>query len=301
MALYRAFRYFVGGKRYIVAATLMEGSAMSVARGSDGVEIEYRTVGAGSTNVICMHGWAGSGAYFEEMIEHLDLAELRVTTFDLRGHGSSGRTDAGFNLDQLADDVIAVADAAGADRFVLVGFSMSAKFAQYVTTVYGRRVLGQLLIAGCPVGEVPLPAELLDDWYARAGDPDRMIEIVTAFAAQPIPTEVLRRFGAAAATVPVAALRGTMEAVTSTSFVLKPGLRAIPTVVVGGQNDAIFSPDVLRDAVVAAIPGAELRVLDCGHEIPAERPAELAGLLSRLVADLTSVGNGLSHPLVSRN
>jgi non-heme chloroperoxidase len=265
---------------------------MSVAMASDDVELGFRTVGDGPTDVLFMHGWAGSGGYFDGVVDGLDLSALRVTTFDLRGHGASGRTDAGFDLDQLAEDVIAVADAAGAERFVLVGFSMGAKFAQYVTSTYGNRVLGQLLIAGCPVGEVPLPAEMLADWYGRAGDAARMVEIVQTYATRPVPTDVLERFGAAAATVPLAALKGSLEAVTSTSFVIKGGSATIPTLVVGGRNDAIFPPQVLRDAVVAPIGGARLQLLDCGHEIPVELPRELAALIEAFAADLAIPANG---------
>jgi non-heme chloroperoxidase len=265
---------------------------MSVAMASDDVELGFRTVGDGPTDVLFMHGWAGSGGYFDGVVDGLDLSALRVTTFDLRGHGASGRTDAGFDLDQLAEDVIAVADAAGAERFVLVGFSMGAKFAQYVTSTYGNRVLGQLLIAGCPVGEVPRPAEMLADWYGRAGDAARMVEIVQTYATRPVPTDVLERFGAAAATVPLAALKGSLEAVTSTSFVIKGGSATIPTLVVGGRNDAIFPPQVLRDAVVAPIGGARLQLLDCGHEIPVELPRELAALIEAFAADLAIPANG---------
>src|SRR5712691_3158681 len=107
-----------------------------------------------------MHGWAGSGSYFDETLEHLDLSRMRAITFDFRGHGDSGPGDA-YGLDDLTADVIAVADDAGADEFALVGFSMSGKFAQYVSSRYPERVLGQVLVAGCPVGELPLPPELL--------------------------------------------------------------------------------------------------------------------------------------------
>jgi len=259
---------------------------------TSGVELAYRSVGDGTTNVLFMHGWAGSGAYFEPTLQHLDLARLRAITFDFRGHGHSGRADR-YTLDDLADDVIAVADAAGADSFVLVGFSMSGKFAQYVWCRHPERVLGQILVAGCPAGELPLPPELLADWYAREGSAKRMIELVQRYASQPIASDLLERFGRDAARVPLVALQGTMEAVTSTSFVDRLAMKAVRTLVVAGQHDQIFNPEALRDGVVAPLGDARLELLDCGHEIPIERPRELAQLIENFV--LASVSAAQPH------
>ena len=63
---------------------------------------------------------------------------------------------------------------------------------------------------------------------------------------------------------------------------------ACPTLVVCGCEDAL-TPLPLAEEMAAAIPGAELRVIeDCGHLPPMERPAEavaaMAGWLDRLTA-----------------
>jgi pimeloyl-ACP methyl ester carboxylesterase len=256
---------------------------MPAARTTDGVEIAYRTAGQGPPDVLLMHGWAGSGAYFDELLRHLDLSQMRAITFDYRGHGDSGRNGA-YGLDELTADVLAVADDAGVDRCVLVGFSMSAKFAQYVAGRHPARVLGQVLIAGCPVGELSLPAELVADWYGRAGDAARMIEIARSCITQPVEEELLDAFGRDAARVPLETLQGTMEAVTTTSFAPP----SVPTLVVGGATDWMFPPDVLRDGVAGAIHGARLELLDCCHEIPTELPVELAALIAGFVGEVAS-------------
>lgn len=260
---------------------------MPAVRSTDGVEIAYRTVGDAPPTVVFMHGWAGSGAYFDVMLEHLDLTRLRAVTFDFRGHGDSGRPGEGYTLDRFADDVLAVADDAQADTFVLVGFSMSGKFAQYVSSTHPDRVLGQILVAGCPVDELPLPPELVSDWYGRAGNSEQMIDLVRTFLARPVAQEVLDDFGRDAARVPLVALQGTMEAVTATSFVDKLGAATTPTLVIGGQRDGMFSPDALRDGVVAPLRAARLEVLDCGHEVPIEMPQELAALIEAFLAELS--------------
>ena len=73
-------------------------ASQTAARTEDGTAIAYRTLGTGPADVLFMHGWAGSGAYFDEMLRYLDLSGLRVTTVDLR----DGRD--GMAVDRAHDD-----------------------------------------------------------------------------------------------------------------------------------------------------------------------------------------------------
>ena len=79
----------------------------------DGVTLSYRVHGSGPTTILYMHGWAGSGAHFDEVIGELDLNALRVITLDFRGHGDSEKAVKPYDLDRIAEDVWNVADAAG--------------------------------------------------------------------------------------------------------------------------------------------------------------------------------------------
>jgi pimeloyl-ACP methyl ester carboxylesterase len=70
----------------------------------------------------------------------------RVIAFDQRWHGRGIRSEA-FSLDDCADDVIAVADALGVDRFTVVGYSMGGAVAQLVWRRHRARVEGLVLAA----------------------------------------------------------------------------------------------------------------------------------------------------------
>lgn len=122
---------------------------MPKVRTDDGIEISYQTVGTGLCNLLFMHGWAGSGAYFDETLKHLDLTALHAVTFDLRGHGDSDKPESGHSDERFALDAFAVADAVGADELIVIGFSMSGRFAQYLPVVAPERVRGQVLVSGC--------------------------------------------------------------------------------------------------------------------------------------------------------
>jgi pimeloyl-ACP methyl ester carboxylesterase len=252
----------------------------------DGVALSYAIAGEGPPHLLFMHGWAGSGRYFDATLAQMDLTQLTAVTFDLRGHRESGPATDGFTVERIASDALAVADAAGLDRFVVVGFSMSAKFCQYVPLLAPDRVAAQILVAGCPAGEVPLPQEIIDDWLDREGDPVRMAQVLEPYMTRPVDPELLERFGHDAATIGRAALEGTLEAVMRTSFTDRLASITIPSLVIGGSGDPMFTPDALRAAVVAPLTGARLELIDCGHEIPIEAPGELATLIEGFLAGL---------------
>ena len=210
---------------------------MPTAMTDDGISISYESAGEGPPNLLCLHGWAGSGRYFDATIQQLDLARVRAVTFDLRGHGRSDPADEGYTLDRIAADALAVADAAGLDEFVVLGYSMGAKFGQYLALVAPERVRGLFLLAGCPVGEIPLPAELTEDWLGREGDAARMAEIAEMYSSNAIEPQLLERFGQDAAMVGRAALEGSLDAAIATSFADRVGEIAAPALVVGGIHD----------------------------------------------------------------
>lgn len=246
-------------------------------------DLAYRTFGEGRTSLVLMHGWSGSSGYFEPLIEHLDPNQVHSITLDLPGHGRSAPPPSAYTLDLVADAVITAADAAGADTFVLLGFSMSGKFAQYVTHRHRDRVLGQILVAGCPAGRLPLPAELIDDWCSRAGDAEGLIEIARSCTTRPVPAATMDAFGRDAALISELVLRQTVELCAAADFAADIAGTSTPTLVVAGSGDWLFPPDALRGGVVAPLANARLEALDCGHEIPIEATQELAALVADFI------------------
>src|SRR5947208_5723004 len=71
----------------------------------------------------------------------------RVVAIDLRGHGRGFPCGARFRLADCADDIAAVADALGVDRFIPVGYSLGGPVAQLVWHRHRDRVEGLVLAA----------------------------------------------------------------------------------------------------------------------------------------------------------
>jgi 3-oxoadipate enol-lactonase len=97
--------------------------------------------------IFLLHGWTATADLnwfptFPALGEH-----YRLVAFDHRGHGRGIRTRRRFRLVDCADDVIAVADALGVDRFVAVGYSMGGPIASLVWRRHRDRVLGLVMCA----------------------------------------------------------------------------------------------------------------------------------------------------------
>ena len=105
------------------------------------------------------------------------------------------------------------------------------------------------------------------------------------FITRPVEPAVLESFGREAAKAARIALDETLKACMYESFVDKLESVRIPTLVVGGIHDPIFTPDALR-GWVASMPHARLALLDSNHDIPFEQPREFAAVLEAFIAGL---------------
>lgn len=105
---------------------------------SDGTELAYRVLGDGPP-VICLPGGPMYAADYLGDLGGLP-ARCQLIMLDLRGTGRSAAADpASYRCDRHADDVGALADHLGLDRFGLLGHSAGASIAlQYAPAHPGR-------------------------------------------------------------------------------------------------------------------------------------------------------------------
>lgn len=126
-----------------------------------GVKVHYQQVGAGP-DVVMVHGITGNLAVWHLSLVPALADRYRVLTYDLRGHGLSSTPASGYSLDDMAGDLLALLDALGLERPVLVGHSYGADIALYLAAAHPGRVADVIAI------EAALPAmEQLrshDDW-----------------------------------------------------------------------------------------------------------------------------------------
>ena len=264
-------------------------------RTDDGVTIEYEVYGSGPLTLLFLHGWGNAANSWDDLITtRLNLAGLRCVAATYRGHGGSGEAASGYTHDRFARDMFAVADAAGADSFVMVGFSMAAKFGRYMAYLHPGRILGQVLIAPPGPEVFAVPREALLPWLEAAPHPERWREILLTFTTQPIRKDLLDMYCRNVSLASRAGLEGTIDMFYESIENQVRDIRT-PTLIIAGEADPLFNREYVSKHVLPTTPGARAVFLPCGHDIPFEMPNETAILIEAYLAGLRA-----SEPLNPR-
>lgn len=143
----------------VTVATLVMSSAASAATkrytvtAPDGVTLAVQEAGnPQGPAVVLIHGLLGSRLNWEAQVNSADLQRYRLITYDLRGHGLSGKpTGAEAYRDgrRWADDLATVIEASHANRPVLVGWSLGGAVISNYLAAYGdSRIAGAVYVDG---------------------------------------------------------------------------------------------------------------------------------------------------------
>jgi pimeloyl-ACP methyl ester carboxylesterase len=263
----------------------MEGLEEGVALAGDGARLSFYTRAGGAHTLLFVHGWASTKEYWHPTIASLDADRVSVVALDLRGHGDSEPRPGYDAPERLVQDVLAVADHFGLERFIAVGHSMGAKYIQLLPGLAGDRVVGLVLVAGMPPGLVPLASEEQRRWVSWAGDPEAMLACHREIIHTAVPEELALAWARRAARVPADVLDRTLDACFRTSIEnhIPDAPRLPPILVVAGRHDPIFDLSLLRE-MSGRWPNAGFVSVEAGHEVPLEQPELLAGLVSSFAA-----------------
>lgn len=141
---------------------------VAVAGGTLPIWMAHEGPGEG-TPLILLHGWSLDHRMWQPQLDGL-AQDFFCVAPDRRG---CGQASAPPDLPREADDVIAIADFLGFDRFALVGLSRGAVVALDVARRFGSRLTG-LVVSGAPLPALVERDEVIDlDRFralAAAGD-----------------------------------------------------------------------------------------------------------------------------------
>ncbi|MDG5818546.1 alpha/beta hydrolase [Natronococcus sp. A-GB7] len=117
---------------------------------TDGVPLYYRERGDGET-IVLVHGWTCDSEYWWRKNVDALAEEYHVLTYDLRGHGLSGKTDDGHTLSEYAADLEFLMESLDVSAAVLVGWSMGAAITlTYLEEIGDERVRAIAMIDQTP-------------------------------------------------------------------------------------------------------------------------------------------------------
>jgi 3-oxoadipate enol-lactonase len=240
---------------------------MAYARSSDGIRLHYEVFGRpGATPVLMIQG-LGADKHGWDM-QRIPLAmHYRVIALDNRGAGRSDKPFGHYSLEQMADDAIAVLDAAGAQKAHVVGASMGGAISQLIGLKYPERVLS-LTLACTACRNHPWRRELLAGWATAATE--RGVGAMTREAARWVigPRSFRRLLPAFGWLGPLAMGRTSHAFVSQVKAILdvddsvadRLGEVTAPTLVLVGNQD-ILTPRGDSEELAERLPNAELVVI----------------------------------------
>jgi pimeloyl-ACP methyl ester carboxylesterase len=247
----------------------------------DGVRLAYDTAGTGGTAMIFIHGWSCDRSYLAPQFGHFS-ARHAVAALDLRGHGDSGQPahPGSYDIETMAGDVLAVAQAAGFSNPVLVGHSLGALIA-LACAARSQAIGAVLMLDPAPITNEGAKAFFRDSFAAISADQDRSWR--TAFVSGLfLPTDVARR-AAIIEEMPAVAPLVAAEAVRAMGEF--DGTRAlgkvsVPVLSIGSAVPA-NEPADLRSACPAITIG---QTVGSGHFIQLEVPAQVNAMIEQFMA-----------------
>lgn len=271
---------------------------------TDGFRTHYTEAGGDGPVIVAMHG-GGAGSSGEAGMAPLmrELPErFRVIAPD--SVGGFGKTDthapAPYGLQSRVDHLEATVDALCLDRFTLLGNSQGAWVAARYAALHPDKVERMILIGSATISaamglpDEPTPA--MAALFNYDGTREAMRAVLQSLVYnKTIVTEALidLRQDSAARPGAMDAFRAAVKA--QRAYVADPVLRlnfdmrqvlpaltrAIPTIVIWGENDD-FAPVHLGRAVEKMLPDARFHYVDkAGHQVQNDQPA----LVGRIVTD----------------
>lgn len=262
----------------------MRSSVTSLATGP---RIHYVDAGdAAGEPLIFLHGWPDSSYSFSRLLPSLP-GRYRCLVPDQRGFGESERPGDGYSIPALAADAVAFLDALSVPRATFVGHSLGSFIARCVAIEHPERVSRLVLIGS---GETPVNATVREV-YQSLGDLTDPVptEFAREFQAsticKPIPDAFFNGLVAESLKLPARLWREVLAGLLEYDDSGQPGRIRVPTLLIWGDRDALFSK-AEQNALVTAIPGARLLTYaGIGHcpnwECPEQVASDLADFLAQ--------------------
>lgn len=259
-----------------------------------------------SPPVLLVMGATASLAWWPDtMFETLAVSGCRVVRYDHRDTGRSTTVPPGegsYSVEDMVDDLWAVADAHGFEQFHLVAMSLGGYLSQIASLQKPERVLSLTLIAtepldGCNREVPPISPKFMEhfaqmeklDWNDKRAVTEFMVESARLSAGSGAPfseTEARERAEreiARSSNVQSAFNHSTLQG--GDAYIGRMKEITTPTLVLQGDDDPIVAlPN--GQSLADNLPNARLHVLrGVGHELPIARLPEILSEILDFIAE----------------
>lgn len=277
----------LAGMAAIAAMLAMASSALAASKNytvtaPDGVTLAVQESGnLQGPAVVLIHGLLGSRLDWDAQVNSVDLQRYRMITYDLRGHGLSGKPGepkAYSDGRRWADDLATVIKAADAHRPVLVGWSLGAAVISNYLAAYGdSQIAGAMYVDGViefKADQIASHPAVYRDMVST--DLKTHLDAVRTFLglcfhSQPDPDTAARLLANAAM-----ASWDMQSAVMSMTIAASEGLgkTRVPFLLLYGERDALVNAGAAITRAKELVPGARaVLYANSGHAPFIEEPA----------------------------
>ena len=248
--------------------------------------IDPTLVGHGPTQVITVHGWFGGADGWGLLPELVDTERYTVAFFDLRGYGARADVPGDYTLDEVADDVLAVADELGWREFALVGHSMGGAMVLRAYSRHPERVTAVVGISPVPASGVPFDADQQALFGGAADEPGNRHAIIDFTTGNRQPRswiEAMTRYSTEHARPE--AIAGYLTAWAGADFVTDLPTPSVPVHAVVGEHDPALGEATMTATWLEQLPGCALTVIpNAGHYAMFEAPVSLLAAIESTLA-----------------
>ena len=237
----------------------------------DGTELFVRDWGSGPV-VVLVSAWSLNSQGWQYQMVRLADAGYRCIAFDRRGHGRSGDSGSGYDMETLSDDLARVLEERGVSDVTLIGHSLgAAECVRYLTRHGQARVKKLVLIAPVtpcmkksadnPDGIDPAVGEATRAAF-RADFPGIVAANIKPFVMPQTSQAMIDWILAMMSQTTLQALVGCNRAFNVDDF--RPDLPkiAMPTLIIQGDADASAPLPLTGKKTAALIPGSRLIVYE---------------------------------------
>jgi pimeloyl-ACP methyl ester carboxylesterase len=261
----------------------------------NGIRIAYLDAGGGPP-VILVHGFGGSLWQWEYQQTAL-AAHYRVITLDLPGSGLSDKPEIAYTPDEMVGLFRGFMDALGIRKAALVGNSMGAGLVIGMSLAHPDRVDRLVLIGGLPKGvrekltgrltrravETSAPVWLirLGNWLAGRWVTEDVLREIVHDHSRLTPAVIERSYQnrRRPGIIPPLMAAARSLPLWEQGFARRIGEIRQPTLILWGEQDEVFPPEVGRE-LQATINGASFALVPKAGHIPQwEQPEVVNPLL----------------------
>jgi pimeloyl-ACP methyl ester carboxylesterase len=240
-----------------------------------------RFIGSGPRKVIALHGWFSDRHAYKAIWRHLDREKFTWAFLDWRGYGTAKSVPGSHTMDEVAGDVIGLADELGWSKFYLVGHSMGGKAIQRVLSKVPTRVEAMAGISPVPAGEVPFDEEGWSLFSGAAEDPSKRRQIIDMTTGNRLPAKWLDSMVQwSLACSDKEAFGDYLLAWAKYDFSHEVEGSETRFLVVAGEHDPALGPETMRQTILTAFKNASLvSIAEAGHYAADETPLALVSTI----------------------